>query len=239
MVKELSDHTSRRHWMAVKQSTIGNAKTIKAIWSFKCKCHPDGTVSKHKPRLCAHDGIQVHGDTFWETYAPVVNWMSVQLMLTFSEIHQLHIRSIDFMLAFPQADVKVDIYMELPLGCSTDHDSNKNDYVLKLIKNLYGLRDASKTWFKYLKKGLLDLGFEPSSIDPCIFYKKGLTLIVYVHDCLVFCKKKEDADQLIKDLMKNYSLTDEGELGSEGETVGSYLDVQVVHDKVSGEIRLI
>jgi hypothetical protein len=238
MVKELSDHTSRRHWIAVKRSTIGSAKTIKAIWSFKRKRRPDGTVSKHKARLCAHGGMQVHGDTFWETYAPVVNWMSVRLMLTFSEIHQLHTRSIDFTLAFPQANVKVDIYMELPLGCSTDNGGNKNDHVLKLIKNLYGLRDASKTWFEHLKKGLLDLDFKPSSIDPCIFYKKGLTLIVYVDDCLVFCKKREDADQLIKDLMKSYSLTDEGELGSEGETVSSYLGVQVVHDKVSGEIRL-
>ena len=76
--------------------------------------------------------------------------------------------------------------MELPLGCSTDHGGNRNDYVLKLIKNLYGLRDASKTWFEHLKKGLLDLGFKPSAIDPCIFYKRGLTLIVYVDDCLIF-----------------------------------------------------
>ena len=235
MIKELADHTSHQHWVTVKRSAIGDAKPIKAIWSFKRKRRPDGTVSKHKARLCAHGGMQVKGDTFWETYAPVVNWMSVRLMLTFAEIHNLHTRSIDFTLAFPQADVKVDIYMELPLGCSTDLDG---DYVLKLVKNLYGLRDASKTWFEHLKKGLLDLEFVASSVDPCIFYKKGMTLIIYVDDCLVFCQESNDADKLIKDLLENYSLTDEGELGSEGETVSSYLGVKVVHNKESGEISL-
>jgi hypothetical protein len=235
MIKELADHTSCQHWVTVKRSAIGDAKPIKTIWSFKHKRRPDGTVSKHKARLCAHGGMQIKGDTFWETYAPVVNWMSVRLMLTFAEIHKLHTRSINFTLAFPQADVKVDIYMELPLGCSTDLDG---DYVLKLVKNLYGLRDTSKTWFEHLKKGLLGLEFVPSSVDPCIFYKKGMTLIIYVDDCLVFCEQPDDADKLIRDLIKNYSLTDEGELGLEGETVSSYLGVKVVHDKESGEISL-
>ena len=70
--------------------------------------------------------------------------MSVRLMLTFSEIHQLHTRSIDFILAFPQADVKVDIYMELPLVCSPENGEDSRKYVLKLIKNLYGLKAAEK-----------------------------------------------------------------------------------------------
>lgn len=238
MVKELEDHTRRKHWIPVERSKIGNAKPIKAVWSFKRKRRPDGTVSKHKARLCAHGGMQIKGDTFWDTYAPVVNWMSVRLMLTFSEIHQLHTRSIDFTLAFPQADVKVDIYMELPLGCSPDTGEHNKKYVLKLVKNLYGLKDAGKTWFDYLQKGLIDLGFEPSAVDPCIFYKKGITLITYVDDCLIFCKNSKDADELIAGLLKNYDLTDEGELGLEKETVSSYLGVKVFRDKESGEIHL-
>jgi len=161
------------------------------------------------------------------------------MMLTFAEIHNLHTtRSIDFTLAFPQADVKVDIFMKLPLGCSMDQGGKKGEHVLKLIKNLYGLRDASRTWFEHLRTGLLDLNFSPSSIDPCIFYNRGMTLIVYVDDCLVFCRDKTDADELIRDLMENYKLTDEGELGSEVETVSSYLGVKVVRDNKTGQITL-
>ena len=238
MIQELDDHHRRGHWILLKRNEIGSARTIKTVWSFKRKRRPDGSIIKYKARLCAHGGMQVHGDTYWETYAPVVNWMSVRLMLVFSEIHKLHTRSIDFTLAFPQADVKADIYMDLPLGCSPSDGASKDEYVLKLVKNLYGLKDAGKTWFEHLKKGLEGLGFKSSEVDPCIFYKQGCVILVYVDDCLIFTDTKSTADKLIENLMASYSLTDEGELGIEGETVSSYLGVKVSYDKENGTISL-
>ena len=32
--------------------------------------------------------------------------------------------------------------------------------VYKLLMNLYGLKDAGKTWFDFLKKGLLEQGWK-------------------------------------------------------------------------------
>jgi hypothetical protein len=235
MIKELDDHHTRGHWKLINRSKIGNAKTIKAIWSFKRKRRPDGSLLKHKARLCAHGGMEVKGEHYWETYSPVVNWMSVRTMLIFAQIQQLHTRSIDFTLAFPQANVETTIYMEPPLGCSVP----EGDYVLLLIKNLYGLCDASKTWFEHLSKGLHEMGFKSSDIDPCIFHNKGITILVYVDDCLIFCESKSLADTTIKNLMKNFDLTDEGELGIEsGEGVSSYLGVQVIYNKMNGTIEL-
>ena len=46
---------------------------IVMIWSFKRKCHPDGTLKRHKARLCCHGGQQQHGLNYWDTYAPVVS----------------------------------------------------------------------------------------------------------------------------------------------------------------------
>ena len=159
-------------------------------------------------------------------------------MLVFSEIHKLHTRSIDFTLVFPQADMKVDVFMELPLGSSPSNGADNRDYVLKLVKNLYGLKDAGRTWFEHLKEGLENLGFKSSEVDPCIFYKQGCVILVYVDDCLVFAECKAIADALISDLLETYSLTDEGELGVEGETVSSYLGVKVVYDEQNGAISL-
>ena len=53
---------------------------------------------------------------YWETYAPVVNWASVCILLAVAKIHGLSSKSIDFVLAFPQADLEVPVFMELPLG---------------------------------------------------------------------------------------------------------------------------
>ena len=78
MVKETRDHESRGHWEVVKRSSLPiGTKTIQAIWSFKRKRFPDGTLNKYKARLCAHGGMQQWGVNYWETYAPVVNWISV------------------------------------------------------------------------------------------------------------------------------------------------------------------
>eukprot|EP00956_Cyclotella_meneghiniana_P008617 scaffold11745_cov39-Cyclotella_meneghiniana.AAC.1 len=58
MAKEVGDHEEREHWELVLRSTLPEgAKTIKAIWSFKRKRFPDGSLNKHKARLCAHGGI--------------------------------------------------------------------------------------------------------------------------------------------------------------------------------------
>ena len=57
--------------------------------------------------------------------------------------------------------------------------------VYKLLKNLYGLKDAGKTWFDFLKKGLPERGWKQSEIDSCLFTKDNILLIVYVDDAIL------------------------------------------------------
>eukprot|EP00957_Ditylum_brightwellii_P096481 7348673-Ditylum_brightwellii.AAC.1 len=52
-------------------------KNIVSIWSFKTKRFPSGQLMKHKACLCVHGGMQKWGVDFWETYSPVVNWITV------------------------------------------------------------------------------------------------------------------------------------------------------------------
>ena len=110
MEKEISDHEARGHWSVVHQDTLINKATpIKAIWSFKRKSKPYGELLKHKARLCAQGGMQKWGDTYWKTYSPIVNMLGVRLILAITEIHKQESKAIDFVLAFPQADLKEDI----------------------------------------------------------------------------------------------------------------------------------
>ena len=214
MIKEINDHTSRGHWRITTKEEMrerGYAhKPIMAIWSFKRKRNPFGEITKYKARLCCHGGQTIKGVHYEETFSPVVAWSTVRLMLTLSEVYGWHARQIDFVLAFPQADVKTDIYMHVPekfrvekgklvLDENAPHPS-KQDNVVKLIKNIYGLADASLTWHTHLKKGLLDYGFKQSQVDPCLFFKGNLLFILYVDDGVVLCPNKKDADDLINNL---------------------------------------
>lgn len=233
MLKELEDHRVNEHWVLVLRKDIGDSPTIKAIWSFKRKRRPDGSLLKHKARLCAHGGMQVYGVNYWDTYAPVVNWISIRMMLTISVIHNLYTTSIDFTLAFPQADADVEIYMEIPLGCEVP----EGDYVCLLLKNLYGLKQAANTWFEYLRDSLVKseddggYGFTQSTVDPCIFYKEGVTLITWVDDCLIFAREKEFADTLILSLKQQFTLSEEGD-------VSAYLGVKMEINEETGNVTM-
>ena len=131
MQKETSDHKKRKHWKLVHRLEIKGAKIIMTIWSFRRKRDSImGKVTKYKARICAHSGMQEEGINYWETYALVVQWMSVRIMLTLAAIENLHTKSIDFVLAYPQANLNVDIYMELPQGFNVGPESER--YVLKL-----------------------------------------------------------------------------------------------------------
>jgi hypothetical protein len=73
-------------------------------------------------------------------------------------------------------------------------------YILKLNKSLYGLKQASLNWFKKLKQGLIDRGFHPSAIDPCLYFKKGMIIITYVDDCIIVSNSMKDINNFIKSM---------------------------------------
>ena len=93
-----------------------------------------GKVKKYEARICAHGGIQEKGINYGEKYAPVVQCMSIRIMLKLAEIENLHTKSIDFVLTYPQADLDVDIYIELLQGFNVGSESSR--YFLKLQNNL-------------------------------------------------------------------------------------------------------
>jgi hypothetical protein len=186
MINEVNDHESRGHWTLVKRCDLPQGtKTIMSIWSFKRKRYPDGTLNKHKARLCAHGGMQTWGRNYWETYAPVVNWASVHLILAIAKIHGLSLKSIDFVLAFPQADLEIPVFMELPIGFEAPDGENCKTYVLKLNKSLYGLKQAGYNWFAKLSNGLHNRGFMQSSINSCVFFGHKCIILTYVDDCII------------------------------------------------------
>ena len=142
-------------------------------------------MNKHKARLCAHGGMQTWEQDYWETYAPVGNWASVHIILSVAKIHGLSSKSIDFVLAFPQADLEVPVFMELPLGFDAPDSQNRKHYLLRLNKSLYGLKQAGYNWFVKLINGLEDRGFVPISVDPCVFFGQGCIALTYVDNCII------------------------------------------------------
>ena len=73
--------------------------------------------------------------------------------------------------------------MELPEGMTPVGDeSNCRLFILKLNKSLYSMKQASQNWYEKLNQSLPDRYFTPSKIDPFMYMKYGMLILVYVDD---------------------------------------------------------
>ena len=145
-------------------------------------------------------------------------------MLTLASIKNLHTKSINFVLAYPQANIDVDIYIELPQWFNMGPESGR--CVLKLQKNLYSLKQSGHNWFEKQSSTLGNLLINPSKVDPCVFIGDDIIVLVYVDNCLIFSRDKDKINQLINKLKNKdkLDLTDEG-------GVDKYLGVEIEWNK--------
>jgi len=152
MVQEISMHQKRKHWKVVPIKEVPeNIKILDSIWAIRRKrkiC--TGEISKYKARLNVHGGQQEFGIKNWETYAPVVMWTTIRLIITLAKVNGWYSRQLDFVLAYPQAEIEGDIYMKLPKGFEIPDNQEKGGHCLKLLKNIYGLKQAGRVWNLHL-----------------------------------------------------------------------------------------
>ncbi len=188
MEVEICDHKDHGHWTLMLSKDLPvNLKTIMAVWSFKHKIFPDGMLNKHKAQLFAHGGHQTWGLDYWDTYAPVVTWASVQLLLIITKIHGLKFKSIDFVLAFPQANLDVPVYMKLPAGINPTNlldggsAMSSNSTKVSIVSNRLAITGSKS----YTKGSLLAISFKVRLINASSFKRVALfSLMLTIALCL-------------------------------------------------------
>ena len=100
--------------------------------------------------------------------------------------------------------------MEIPYGLKVD---TIGGWILKLKQNVYGLKDVGQTWHLHFKQGLTQCGFTPGLINPCIFYKGSLVLIIYINDMICMCPTDKPIDTFLIDMQKGeFTLTNQGDM---------------------------
>jgi hypothetical protein len=230
MIDEVTTHTERGHWKIIPITDVPTGtKILPAVWAMRRKRRiMSREVYKWKAGLNVHGGKQAHGVDYWETYAAALKWSSVRFFLVQSIINSWHTRPLDFVLAYPQADVECDLYLEIPQGF--EFDGSRKTHFLKLIKNLYGSKAAGRVWQQHLFKGLVDLGYTQSTTDECVFYKGSTIFMVYTDDGIFCGPDKIEIERCLQELGKRFDITDEG-------AIDEYLGVKVTHMK-DGTISL-
>lgn len=177
-------------------------------WVYKTKTDENGSVVRYKARLVVKGYKQRKDIDYQEVFSPVIRYTSLRYLVGLTAKYNLKINQMDAITAFLQGDIEEEIYMiQPPLY---EKEGNK---VCRLIKSIYGLKQASRQWNKKLNKALLDIGLMRCKVDPCIYYlpNEMFFIAVYVDDLLCFYHCDKTISFVKSKLTNLFSMKDVGE----------------------------
>ncbi|CAH9069453.1 unnamed protein product [Cuscuta europaea] len=128
---------------------------------------------------------QVHGIDYSETFAPVAKMVTVRTILAVAASCHWELHQMDVDNAFLHGDLHEEVYMHLPPGFSVSSPGK----VCRLLRSLYGLRQAPRCWFSKLTTSLRKYGFCQSHADYSLFTlrrdRQILCVLIHVDDLLI------------------------------------------------------
>jgi hypothetical protein len=206
--EEMEAHRLNGTWEITKLPH--GKRAIGSRWFMKVKHNADGSLDRYKARLVAKGYSQRPGFDFKETFAPTVRYSTIRIILAIAALEDLELRSVDISHAYLNGELEEEIYMQQPEG----FEVGGPQYVCKLNKSLYGLKQAGRVWNRKLHSVLLSLGFERVQSDHglYIFSKDGIRIFmpVFVDDITLAGKKGAKFDSLIQELSSHFKLRDLG-----------------------------
>lgn len=185
---------------------------------------------KYKARIVAKGYVQKRGVDFEEIFAPVTRLETVRLLLALAAKYGWEVHHLDVKSAFLNGDIQEEVYVCQPDGFV---EKGKEHLVYRLVKALYGLRQAPRAWYAKLSKSLESLGFNRCPYEHAVYTKgigdEKLIIGVYVDDLLVTGTSAAVIEDFKKQMGERFEMSNMGQLSY-------YLGIEVAQG--SGFIEL-
>nr|GEV97227.1 ribonuclease H-like domain-containing protein [Tanacetum cinerariifolium] len=202
-----ADHAQEYYALPLLSSYTSTVKSIKAKKGYekvyKNKKNERGVVVRNKARLVAQGHRQEEGIDYDEVFALVARIEAIRIFLAFASYMGFIVYQIDVKSTFLYGKIDEEVYVSQPLGFIDPKFPNK---VYKVVKDLYGLHQASRAWYATLSTFLVQSRYKRGLIDKTLFInkdKKDIMLVqVYVDDIIFDFTKKSWCDEF-EALMKN------------------------------------
>lgn len=206
-------------------------RAIGLKWVFKLKMDKNGEIVKYKARLVAKGYVQRQGIDFEEVFAPVTRLETVRLLLAIAAKNGWEVHHMDVKSAFLNGELMEDVYVIQPDGFVKE---GQEHLVYKLIKALYGLRQAPRAWYAKLSKCLERLGFVKCPFEHAVYTKRegneALVIGVYVDDLLITGTHVSVINKFKREMSTEFEMSDLGKLSY-------YLGIEVNQEKDYIELK--
>ena len=248
--KELVDLCKIGTWELCPLPSGQRAKGTKLI--CKVKQLADGSPDKDKGRLVVLGCQSQLGKDFFSTFSPMASLTSVRAVLALAAHYRLDVYQADIKQAFLRARLPHDSFVRLPKGVSIASNldssvSTDNGYVLRLLRSLYGLKEAPQIWNKELSRFAEDEGFVRADSETSLYYKintdgSWCVVLAEVDDLLVTGTSTTTCAQFRTALVEKFSRIDVGgEKDDEAiawHSISSFLGINITYDQKEGVMKL-
>ncbi|SJL07236.1 uncharacterized protein ARMOST_10579 [Armillaria ostoyae] len=176
MLGEIRQCEKKKAWKVMKREDVPmNANIVDMRFIYRVKWNETGEPEKAKLCFIAKGFTQVQGVDYFDTYALVVHLPTLHILLSMAASHDAVIDQADIKNAYLHANIAEEIYIkflnryeeffEIP-----EHLKGQ-DVCAKLLKCLYGTKQAGQGWYQTLKSTMISLGFTVSNVDEAVFYQ--------------------------------------------------------------------
>src|SRR4051812_32323887 len=146
--------------MVLKPSSANGSIRRRLIWMEM--------FTSIKLKLVVKGFRQVQGVDYDETFSPVAMLKSIWIILAIAAHFDYEIWKMDVKMAFLNGILSKDVYMMQPEGFVDPNNAGK---VCKLMKSIYGLKQASRSWNIRFDEVVKEFGFIKNEQEPCVYKK--------------------------------------------------------------------
>jgi hypothetical protein len=169
----------------------------------------DETKPQIRSRFVVKEIATYKSDDFFAATPPLES-LRLLLSLAASEGNGVKVEVLDARKAHLHAFADRTVYTQLPPEVA------EPGYCAKLVRCLYGTRDAPKRWEAFLAEQLVALGFAKGRASPCCYHHAGLGVRCIVHgDDFVLSGSAGALDEVKLGMHKRFLLKELGRLGGD------------------------
>ncbi|KAI3644715.1 hypothetical protein MP228_010879 [Amoeboaphelidium protococcarum] len=206
--EEFSAHVENGTFILIDEDQVPKGEQIlTSKLVFKYKTDATGHLDRRKVRWCIRGFLQ---EMDWaEIFAPVIKYATIRILLVLASLFKWQLTQFDVKTAFLNAFLKRPVYTRPPKGFKIPKGK-----IMKLLKSVYGLKEAPKLWNDLLTKSLKSIGFNciNSDISLYMFKLNGQTflLAVYVDDMVLAGPSGDLYNKICDDIMKLFKVRNLG-----------------------------